>query len=69
MTTLKLAIDGMACGGCSSRLTGLLEKATGINAVSVSHEDNNGEITIDETVTSKDQVVAIIEKAGFDVTQ
>ena len=68
MTTLKLAIDGMACGGCSSRLTGLLEKAPGINAVSVSHEDNNGEITIDETVTSKDQVVAIIEKAGFEVT-
>jgi len=69
MTTLKLSIDGMSCGGCSSRLTGLLEKAPGISTVALSHENDNGEITIDETVTSKDQVVTIIEKAGFEVTQ
>jgi len=68
MTTLKLSIDGMSCGGCSGRLTGLLEKAPGINAVSLSHENDNGEITIDEAVTSKGQVVEIIEKAGFEVT-
>ncbi len=68
MTTLKLSIDGMSCGGCSSRLTGLLEKAPGISAVAVSHEDNNGEITIDDAIISKDQVVGIIEKAGFEVT-
>jgi copper chaperone CopZ len=67
MTTLKLAIQGMSCGGCSSRLSSLLEKAPGVSAVVVSHDDNNGEISIDEAVISKDQVVAIIEKAGFDV--
>ena len=67
MTDLKLAIEGMSCGGCSSRLTGLLEKADGVKALNISHDDNSGEISIDEAVISKDQVIAIIEKAGFDV--
>ncbi len=67
MIDLKLAIEGMSCGGCSGRLTGLLEKTDGVKALNISHEDNNGEISIDETVISKDQVIAIIEKAGFDV--
>ncbi len=68
MKTLTLSIDGMTCGGCSSSLTGLLEKAPGIDAVSVSHENKSGEVTIDEAVISKGQVIAIIEKAGFEVT-
>ena len=67
MTDLKLSIEGMSCGGCSSRLAGLLEKAPGISAINISHDDDSGEMSIDEAVISKDQVVAIIEKAGFDV--
>ena len=67
MADLKLNIAGMSCGGCSGRLVGLLEKADGVSAINISHEDNNGQMSIDEAVISKDQVVAIIEKAGFDV--
>ncbi len=67
MADLKLNIEGMSCGGCSGRLIGLLEKADGVSAIAISHENNNGQMQIDEAVISKDQVVAIIEKAGFDV--
>ncbi len=68
MTDLHFNIDGMSCGGCSSGLTKLLEAAPGVSAVSVSHEDNSGDVTIDETTTSRDAIVAIIEKAGYEVS-
>ena len=68
MTTLELSIKGMTCGGCSSSLTGLLEKTPGISAVSVSHENGSGKMAIDEAVISKNQVMDIIKKAGYEVT-
>lgn len=67
MTDLNLSIQGMSCGGCSNTLTSLLEKNPGISNINISHQANNGAMTIDETMVSQKQIEEIIEKAGFDV--
>ncbi len=69
MTQLHFSIEGMTCGGCSSGLKGLLEKAPGVQSADVSHETKSGDVTIDEAVTNRGAVVAVIEKAGYEVVE
>jgi len=63
-----LNIDGMSCGGCSSRLTGVLEKSPGITAANVSHETASGVITTNGSVSIA-QVIERIESAGFSASE
>lgn len=58
-------IEGMSCGGCSSRLERVLNAIDGVDA-KVSHEDGTAVVQIDESVT--DGVLKnVIENAGFTV--
>jgi copper chaperone CopZ len=63
-----LTITGMSCGGCSSRLTGVLEKSPGITAADVSHETASGVITTNGSVSIA-QVIERIESAGFSASE
>jgi copper chaperone CopZ len=63
-----LTIAGMSCGGCSSRLTGVLEKSPGITAADVSHETASGVITTNGSVSIA-QVIERIESAGFSASE
>lgn len=63
-----LSITGMSCGGCSSRLTGVLEKFPGITTADVSHETASGVITTNGSV-SVAQVIELIESAGFSASE
>jgi len=63
-----LPITGMSCGGCSSRLTGVLEKSPGITAADVSHETASGVITTNGSVSIA-QVIERIESAGFSASE
>lgn len=63
-----LSITGMSCGGCSSRLTGVLEKSPGITTADVSHETASGVITTNGSV-SVAQVIELIESAGFSASE
>ena len=63
-----LNIAGMSCGGCSSRLTDVLEKSPGITTADVSHETATGVITTNGSV-SITQVIERIESAGFSASE
>lgn len=63
-----LNITGMSCGGCSSRLTGVLENSPGIIAAEISHETASGVITTNGSV-SITQVIERIESAGFSASE
>ncbi len=63
-----LNITGMSCGGCSSRLTGVLEQSPGITTADVSHETASGVITTNGSM-SIIQVIELIESAGFSASE
>lgn len=63
-----LNITGMSCGGCSSRLTDVLEKSPGISTADVSHETATGVIITNGSV-SMAQVIELIESAGFSASE
>jgi len=68
MNTLDLTIDGMHCDGCATRIRSLLEKDSGIREVSVSFETGMGRIIYSPQSTDEERIVAIIERAGFTIT-
>jgi len=57
-----IGVEGMTCGGCVSRLERELNAEDDIDLASV--QLNPGEATIDGSL-SRDEVIAIIENAGF----
>lgn len=65
--THTLTIIGMTCGGCSGRVTRVLEATEGVISAKISHQSNSGVIVTTEDL-STDDVVAIVATTGFDVT-
>jgi len=64
-THLALAVDGMKCGACSTKITSALKAIEGVNAVAVSHETGKAEIAFDEKKTDAKAMIAAIEKLSF----
>ena len=64
--THTLTINGMTCGGCSGRVTRVLEATEGVISADISHQNNAGVIVTTEAL-STDDVVAIVATTGFDV--
>ena len=60
----NLAIFGMTCSGCSSRLKQVLEANPDILDVKVSFEKDSGVITTTDKLTT-DDVIAMVNSAGF----
>lgn len=60
---LKLAIDGMHCGGCVTRLTNTLNRIDGVEVLGA--EVGAAEISYDEGRVSKEDIAAAVEKIGF----
>ena len=59
---IVVAVDGMTCGGCVSRLERELNAGAGVDAATVQLDP--GKATVQGSL-SRDEVVAIIENAGF----
>ena len=59
---VELQVQGMNCGGCSSKLDGFLWKVEGVTAVDVSHEE--GRATVRGTATEQ-ALVDAVRAAGF----
>ena len=66
-TTVKLTVTGMKCGGCENTIKQALTSKDGVLSVDASHADNWVEVEFDETVLEEDDVIEIIEEAGFTV--
>ena len=64
--THTLTINGMTCGGCSGRVTRVLEATEGVVKADISHETNSGTVITTDALSTED-VVAIVASTGFEV--
>jgi len=63
MRNLKLAIDGMHCGGCVNRVTMALKNAPGVEVRSV--EVGSAEVSFDEAQVQPETIAEAVNKIGF----
>lgn len=59
---VTLEVQGMSCGGCSSKLDGFLWKVEGVTGVQVSHDDNRATVRGSASVEA---ITAAVKEAGF----
>lgn len=62
-TQLKLAIEGMHCGGCVARVTNALGKVEGVEVKKV--EVGWAEVVYDEKKASAADVAGAVNRIGF----
>lgn len=62
-TTLKLAIDGMHCGGCVTRVTNALKKLEGVEVRDV--QVGSAEVAYDEATLQSAAITEAVNKIGF----
>lgn len=65
--THSLKINGMSCGGCSTRLESVLASTRGVIKVEISHQENSGVIITDENI-DLETIIQVINSAGFDAS-
>ena len=63
----NLTIIGMTCGGCSGRVTRVLEATPGVISATISHEKNSGVITTTSQL-STENIVDIVNDTGFNAS-
>jgi len=62
---LQLAIDGMTCQACASRIEKVLNKKPAVYEVSVSFAGETANVDYDPTQTTPEQVTEWVNKTGF----
>ena len=65
--THNLLISGMTCGGCSGRVTKVLNATPGVLRATVSHETNSGVVVTTDNLSTQD-VMNIVAGTGFTVS-
>ena len=66
-TTVKLKVTGMKCGGCENTIKQALTAKDGVISVDGNHSEDWVEVEFDAAVIEEDDVIEIIEDAGFTV--
>ena len=66
-TKVELTVTGMKCGGCENTIKQALADKQGVIAVEAKHGDNWVAVEFDEVVLEEDDVIELIEEAGFSV--
>jgi copper chaperone CopZ len=69
MKSTRFKVEGMHCDGCAQIIQSLLEKKTGVRAADVSFSDSKARILYDTQTVAADQLVEMIEKAGYRVSR
>lgn len=67
MKIVKLKIKGMTCPSCSASVERLVNKLDGVKEQNVSHENDLGVFTIDESVLSESELIAKINEGHYKV--
>ena len=62
-----LAIEGMTCGACATRLEKALSRAVGIDSAAVNFALERADISFDPKSTDLAGITDVINKAGFEV--
>lgn len=63
---LQLAVDGMSCQACATRIEKVLNKKPAITQASVNFAAETLNVDYDSTQTSADEVIAWVAKTGFE---
>ncbi|MCE2574239.1 heavy-metal-associated domain-containing protein [Komagataeibacter sp. FNDCR2] len=66
-STAHLTVEGMSCGGCSSKLKAALEAVPGVSAVEVLLEGGKVTVEYDPDTVDVSRLVNTVEDTGFDV--
>ena len=64
---IELAVNGMACGSCSTKLSKALTKLDGVLTGSACHQSKKATVLFDPAKLKSEQIVAAINKTGFKV--
>lgn len=65
LTHLQLAIDGMSCQACASRIEKVLNKKAAIEQASVNFASERLNVDYDASQTSAEEIIAWVGKTGF----
>jgi copper chaperone CopZ len=62
---LKLAVDGMHCGGCVKRVTLALQKVEGVESGTVQVEIGSAAVDYDPGKATQQEIVDAVNRIGF----
>lgn len=68
IATVQLNISGMDCEGCTAHINSELSKTSGVIEVNTSYEKGTSLVKFDNSKTSVDSLVSVINKTGYKVT-
>lgn len=66
--TIHLAIDGMTCQACASRIEKVLNKKPAIAEATVNFANETAYVSFDGEQASVDEVLDWVKKTGFSAT-
>ncbi len=66
--THHVAILGMTCGGCSGRVSNVLENTPGVIQAEISHESNSGVVVSTDEVSIQ-EIIEIVKNTGFEASE
>ncbi|NBA95227.1 cation transporter [Pseudomonas sp. R5(2019)] len=65
MKTINWKIEGMQCGACARTIEARLVREPGVMQVEVAYPAGTARIFVDAQVADLNQVVALLEQAGY----
>jgi copper chaperone CopZ len=69
MNNVTFKVEGMHCSGCAATIQALLESSAGVRRASASFDEHEARVLYDPGAVSEDELVAVIEKAGYRVIE
>jgi copper chaperone len=67
MTTLTISVPEIHCDHCKSSIEGALAPLPGVTSARVDIPARTVTVEVDETMTDRARLVAVIEDQGYDV--
>ncbi|RWS44197.1 copper chaperone [Bacillus mycoides] len=67
MEQLTLKVEGMSCGHCVNSIESNVKELNGVEQVKVQLTEGTVKVTIDSSVVTLKDIVAVIEDQGYDV--
>lgn len=68
MGNVTFKVEGMHCNGCAATIQMLLQGNEGVRRASASFDSGEVRVLYDRAAVSEGELVAVIEKAGYRVT-
>ena len=62
---VRIAIDGMTCTSCASRITRAVRKLHGVESVKVDLGSDSADVAFDPARTSLDSIAEAVRRAGY----